>query len=266
MKLSFSTLGCPEWSFSDIVSAAKDMGYDGIEIRGVKNVMDVPRIPEFSPQRAGQTKELLERKGLSIVCLTSACYMNVPEGTQDTVYQAIAYVDTAKDIGVKNIRVLADFSPAPNLPVDEEHTRKTLKTVAEYAAKKDICVLVETNGFYADSHRIKDLAQYAGENVGVIWDINHPYRYFNEQPQDTIKTLGKLIRHVHLKDSKMEDGRVQYTMMGHGDLPIAESVQRLLDAGYDGSFCLEWLKRWEISLEEPGIAFAQYASFMKTLL
>ena len=53
MKLSFSTLGCPEWSFSDIVSAAKDMGYDGIEIRGVKNVMDVPRIPEFSPQRAG---------------------------------------------------------------------------------------------------------------------------------------------------------------------------------------------------------------------
>ena len=35
MKVSFSTLGCPEWSWAEITSMAKDLGFDGIEIRVV---------------------------------------------------------------------------------------------------------------------------------------------------------------------------------------------------------------------------------------
>jgi sugar phosphate isomerase/epimerase len=265
MKISFSTLGCPEWSFSEIVSTAKDLGYDGIEIRGVKKVIDVPRIPQFAPGEVQNTKKLLDSKGLSIVCLTSACCMNVPDGTQDTLYQATAYIDTAKDMGVKYIRVLADFSPQPSLPVDEAHTEEMLKKVAAYGEKCGVGVLVETNGYYADSEKIKKLAEAAGDNVGVLWDIHHPYRYFGETPQKTVKTLGSLIKHVHVKDSVMENGKVCYKMMGYGDIPIEECVKTLLDAGYDGSFCLEWVKRWDISLEESGLAFAQYASFMRSL-
>ena len=67
MKLCFSTLGCPEWSFSDIISTACDLGYDGIEIRGVGNVIDGTRIPEFSPANAEKTKKLLTDKGLSLI-------------------------------------------------------------------------------------------------------------------------------------------------------------------------------------------------------
>jgi len=35
MKLAFSTLGCPDFSWTDIYSMAKDLGYHGIEIRGL---------------------------------------------------------------------------------------------------------------------------------------------------------------------------------------------------------------------------------------
>ena len=35
MKLAFSTLGCPGWMWRDILSAAADLGYDGIEMRGL---------------------------------------------------------------------------------------------------------------------------------------------------------------------------------------------------------------------------------------
>ena len=35
MKISFSTLGCPGFEWSDIYSMAKDFGFDGIEIRGM---------------------------------------------------------------------------------------------------------------------------------------------------------------------------------------------------------------------------------------
>ena len=35
MKISFSTIACPDYSWVDIYSMAKDLGFDGIEIRGM---------------------------------------------------------------------------------------------------------------------------------------------------------------------------------------------------------------------------------------
>lgn len=34
MKIAFSTLGCPDFSWTDIYPMAKDFHFDGIEIRG----------------------------------------------------------------------------------------------------------------------------------------------------------------------------------------------------------------------------------------
>ncbi|HBK67299.1 MAG TPA: sugar phosphate isomerase/epimerase, partial [Firmicutes bacterium] len=35
MKIAFSTLGCPDFSWTDIYSMAKDLGFNGIEVRGL---------------------------------------------------------------------------------------------------------------------------------------------------------------------------------------------------------------------------------------
>ena len=37
MKISFSTLACPDFSWTDIYSMAKDLGFGGIELRGLGN-------------------------------------------------------------------------------------------------------------------------------------------------------------------------------------------------------------------------------------
>ena len=42
MKLAFSTLGCPNWQWREIFATAKDLGVDGIEIRGIENEMYAP--------------------------------------------------------------------------------------------------------------------------------------------------------------------------------------------------------------------------------
>ena len=47
MKIAFSTLGCPGWSWDEIFATAKDMGLDGIEIRGVGNEMFAPKIKAY---------------------------------------------------------------------------------------------------------------------------------------------------------------------------------------------------------------------------
>ena len=43
MKISFSTLACPDFSWTEIYSMAKDVGFNGIEIRGI-GIVDVKNI------------------------------------------------------------------------------------------------------------------------------------------------------------------------------------------------------------------------------
>lgn len=264
MKLCFSTLGCPEWSFADIVSTAKDLGYDGIEVRGVKNELHAPRIKEFTENSAQATKAQLSKTGLEIACLTSACYLNKKEIKDQTIKEAREYIDTAADLGVKYIRVLGDTDPAPKDTVDDEAVRASLAAIAEYGAKKGVMPLIETNGAFADTGRLKNLLQGL-QNVGVIWDIHHPYRFFDESPEKTMENIGTYIRLVHVKDSLNNGGKIKYTMLGYGDIPVKKSVALLKQAGFAGFYSLEWVKRWDLSLEEPGIAFAQYAGYMRAL-
>ena len=77
-----------------------------------------------------------------------------------------------------------------------------------------------------------------------MWDIHHPYRYFGEDPKTTVENLGSYIRHVHAKDSVVENGRIVYKMMGEGDLPVYDMLDALTAIDFDGFVSLEWVKRW----------------------
>ena len=55
MKLCFSTIGCPDWRLQEIVSAAKDLGYDAIEVRGLGGEIYAPAAPEFTTDFDGHS-------------------------------------------------------------------------------------------------------------------------------------------------------------------------------------------------------------------
>ncbi|MBB6736056.1 sugar phosphate isomerase/epimerase, partial [Cohnella sp. CBP 2801] len=67
MKISFSTLACPDWSWERVLAEASRLGYDGIELRIVDGELDLPSSPRFRPERIGETLEQLEAAGL-VVC------------------------------------------------------------------------------------------------------------------------------------------------------------------------------------------------------
>ena len=63
MKFSFSTLGCPCWDWGEILAAARDLNYDGIEIRGVGKELYAPHISCFQKDAlAGTMQRLHELK------------------------------------------------------------------------------------------------------------------------------------------------------------------------------------------------------------
>lgn len=72
MKLGFSTLGCPQWDWAEILGTAKDMGIDGIEIRGVANEIDPMKITIFDEEHLEETRRQLSQSGIEIPMIASS--------------------------------------------------------------------------------------------------------------------------------------------------------------------------------------------------
>ena len=266
IKLAFSTLGCPDWSFDDILSMSKDLGYDAIEIRGIERDMFAPSAKPFLPENIEKTKERLEKLGLEISCLTSGVRLNETYRIESHMADGKAYIDLAQKLGVPYIRVIGDSGPDPtDIPFD--NVAKHLKELADYADGTDVTLLIENNGALAKSDLMLHLLEkVSADNVAVLWDINHPIMNYGESIEETYEKLGKHIQYLHIKDAVKTDDGVKYEMIGHGELPIKEIVSLLKSGGYTGYLSLEWLKRWCTSLAEPGIVFPHYISYMRGLL
>jgi len=260
MKICFSTLGCPEWSFKDIIASAKDFGYEGIEFRGIEGEMYLPKVKEFSEDRINDTKAYLKKTGLEIPCITSGALLY-----KDCMKEVLDYIELASNLGAKCIRVLGDEKPVASVEAKEDAVIASLEKLVPVAEEKGVTLCVETNGIYANSKRLEKLVSRFDGKVGVIWDIHHPYRFFGESPSDTYAKLKDYIKHIHIKDSVMNNGVVKYKMLGEGDIPVREVIAILKENNFNGFISLEWVKRWNMELEEPNIVFARFIDFIKNL-
>lgn len=266
MKISFSTLGCPDWSWEDMLSTAKDIGFDGIEIRGIGNELYAPKAKQFADENIELSKKKLDKIGLEIPCLTSASYLFDKANIDKHMREAQDYIELASKIGTPYVRVLGDAQPQPG-DVDIEFVINNLSELSSKAREKGVKLLIETNGVFADSGVMKAAIQkVASDSVGVLWDVHHPIRFFNEPVDVTYKNLKNYIGFIHIKDSMVMDGVIKYKMMGHGDIPIKSIIRILKENDYSGYLSLEWVKRWCLDLEEPGIVFSHYAGYMKSLI
>ena len=268
MKIAFSTLGCPEWSWNEIYPMAKDLGFDGIEIRGLGNEIHAAHTQPFAPDSLGTTMTALRDIGLAVSCFSSACCVKDLASIQATLAEGYETIDLAKDAVVPFVRILADREPHVEGPVDDDVVIGGLRQLADYAAKAGVTLLVETNGVYADSARLRHLLdRLSHPAVKVLWDIHHPIRFFSETPARTFEVLGPDIAYVHVKDSIRDaQGRIRYRMMGEGDLGVAEALEVLADHGYDGYVSLEWVKRWSGDLEDAAVVFPHFANYMDRFL
>ena len=113
---------------------------------------------------------------------------------------------------------------------------------------------------FTDSPTLLELMRLADSpNVAILWDAHHTF-VGGEQPEDTVAQLGKYIRHTHLKDSVPSGTDRKYVLTGTGEVPVKRQVAALARIGYKGYYSFEWEKRWHPEIEEPEVAFAQYAT------
>jgi len=266
--LAFSTLGCPDWSFQQIVDFAAANGYSGLEIRGIKRQMDLTKCDEFSsPERIKATLSLMKEKGLKFVNLGASANMHFHEGPEieKSITEAKAFIDLAQKINCPFVRVFPNKFPKDRTKDQTIQTvAENLLTLGKYAKERNVTVLLETHGDFSGSDDILKVMKAASHpNIALVWDISNMWTITKESPQEVYKKLKRYIVHTHIKDAKLNGDKLQYSLLGQGDVPIFEAIDILYKDGYKGYYSFEWEKLWHPEIAEPEIALADYPKAMK---
>lgn len=261
--LSFSTLGCPKWSFEKVVECAVENGYQGIEIRGIQDQLDLPKCPEFStPERIAAARRLVEAHQLRIVDLGASAQMHHADNAKRKTQldEAKRFIDLAAQLNCPYIRVFPDDLPKGQ---DENATIDLiingLVELGNYAKGSGVSVLLESHGKIVSSDLLRRIMKGAGHpQVGLAWDVFNMWSVTKEPPKKAYKTLKKFIAHVHIKDATFANGKSEYVLLGQGEVPVKEAVKALSKGGYKGYYSFEWEKRWHPEIEEPEIALPHF--------
>ena len=254
MKLSFSTRGWGDLSWEEMLSAALDMKFTGIE---VYNLYKYPHLTDrggpFHKHKIAATIRQMRDSKLSIPCLDTSVDLSRDENAAETL---TAMLRTAHDLKVPYVVGWASRGDEEG----EATLRRNLDTLLVTAEELGVCLLIKTSGIYADTARLRALLEsYASDFTGALWDMHHPYRDFGESADTTIKNLGTYVKHVHLRDS---DDKDTYNLIGEGNLPVADMMRALSSINYDGFISLEWKPQWMEELQDREIIFPHFVNYM----
>ena len=253
MKLAFSTLGCPEWEVAEIVAAAREWGYDGVELRAVGGSLDLIGRAEFASA---------EFQGVEICCVDTSCVFHSPDASEraEQVEIAIAHAELAVKLGAPLIRVFPDkIQPGGQREETRDWIAASLCEVAS-SMREDVNVGLETHGDFARAECAAEIVMLANHpKVKLIWDVANSVAA-GDVIEHSARVVQPFLAHVHLRDTKPVSGSEHWlpVLAGTGRVSFVEAVAALRDLNYDGFVSFEWEKYWHPEIEEPEVALPDF--------
>lgn len=266
MKLCFSTLACPNWTLPQIIGAAAAHGLDGVDFRGVGTQIDVTRLSLFNEELPA-TLELLARHKIVIPCYQTSVALVSPAADRWEMMldECQRYARLAEKTSTPYIRIFGGGIPK-EMTRDEARSlaQRHLRQLTKVCAQHHCLPLVETHDVWIISDEILELVDgFSPDEVGILWDMEHPWRR-GEAPEQTAQRIRPFLRHIHIKDSIVKEGKMTQCVLGGGELPLPRLLAALRGIDYDGWICLETEKRWHPDASpEPEQSLPQYAAYMK---
>ena len=262
MKLSFSTKGWHNNTFSEFCDIAEDLGFKGIELHNIYNRLFTERDGAFHDYTAAATLRRLYEKKLTIPCIDTICDIADQTQIEKTCQEIEKCLSIAENLHIPNIRLRA---------FNKEDAEKAFETVYSILSKmmpkaeeKAVTLAIETSGIFANTKNLcAMLDRFASDNLGALWNFSAAYFECGEEPEAVIKNLGAYVRHVHFNDAEKTEQGMQFCLAGEGSLPIADLMLALRSVNYDGFISLVWDPAWCEEIDDMEIIFSQFVNYMK---
>jgi sugar phosphate isomerase/epimerase len=239
VKLAFSTLGVPGMPIADVVRLAADNGFHGVELRAHP---EEPVHPDIGTSERVDVVERFKAAGVEILAVAGYARVAGPGDDEPVLDELRTLLALARDLGAPYVRVFPGGGDQPADEADATAARR-LAAAASHAYDLGVRLLLETHDSHrrgADAARVLDKVGH--RSVGAIWDVMHSW-LGREEPAATYAALAPYLGYVQVKDIASPDDTTPLPL-GAGVLPLAESIEQLSRAGWDGWLCWEYEKRW----------------------
>jgi sugar phosphate isomerase/epimerase len=267
MKTSFSTLACPDWSLSRILSIAESSGFDGIELRFVENEDHLWKLPAFLGSGLTSTQQSLADKNLKICCVDTSCRFHFPDRNErmEWIEEGVRMADLAAALEAPGIRIFGDRIQAG---ATRESTRgwiaDSIHDLADRIKNTGVEVWIETHGDFASaSETIAILREANTRNAGVIWDPANCLVESGESPKEGAAAMSANIRHVHVKDLIENGHEWSPVLTGEGVMPLGDLQFALRQIKFEGYVSFEWEKKWHPEIPDADIALPHFSNWFR---
>jgi len=223
-----------ELGYRERFQMALDVGFEGIEIGTIAD-----------PAEAAQIKEAATKTGLVIHSVMNADHWKYPLSSADpaVVAKSVAGMETslrnAKLWGCDSVLLVpAVVNPQTSYQDAWTRSQKVVKErLLPLATELKVVIGMEEvwNKFLLSPLEMaRYVDEFASPYVKAYLDVGN--MLFYGFPQDWIRTLGKRIHRVHIKDFRFDrkNDRIEWKNIGEGDVDWVEVRKALGEVGYDG--------------------------------
>ncbi len=236
----------------EVCRIAKEIGFEVIDFTDHE-----PTHGDLGAQ-AEELRAYCDEIGLEIGAITVGTNFVTDE---NAVADMCRYVDVAVKLGVKVMRfdVCGWLPPEADWKEAVEKIAPKIREVSSYAAKKGIRTCSENHGMvFQEPERMKYLLSTVNDdNYGWLVDIGN-FLCRDVDPATAVSEAVPYIVRAHVKDflyrkaadyDFLPEGAIvitsggnwlRGTILGHGDVAVAECVKTLRKAGYEDTFTLEF--------------------------
>ena len=254
MEIRGNHIGVCSWSLrpaglEDLIEKVHSLGLSHVQLL----VGDLVDLPEAAQDRA---IGLVRDSGLTLTA-TMIGYPGedyasinairrtgglVPDEMWDERRQrTLAAADLSAKFGVTMLTTHIGFIPSPNHR-DYGSLIERIDALAGPLAERGIELLMET-GQESANELLQFVNNLKSKNFGVNFDPANMILYGSGDPIDAIKTLGRRVRHVHVKDAtRSRAPGVEWgseVAFGDGEVPHAAFASALKSIDYAGPLVIE---------------------------
>jgi len=240
MKLGVNRWTMPsDWSLEECFAAAREAGFDCIEI----NIAESGYLtPDTSEEEAARIVRMAASAGIEISSVSTGMGWSHPLTDPDSArrQQATAIIGDqlriARWLGCDTLLCVPGLVTA-EIAYDQAYVRaqERLRSLEPVAAEYRVVIGVENvwNKFLLSPMEMaRFIDELASPWIKAYFDVGNVLAY--GYPQHWIRILGSRIKKVHVKDFRCQIGNIQgFANLLQGDVPWRDVREALTEIGYD---------------------------------
>jgi sugar phosphate isomerase/epimerase len=261
IRIAFSTIACPDYTFAQVADAARRFGYDGVELYALEGQRLTPGILS---DRLDEARHALS--GIPIVSINSWATLSNPNLDERRIqeHQVARTFELANALHSPLVKVFGGEFPADREREEVlAYMAESLWRLAERAGDLGVTLVVETHdGFCRGADLGNLLSRVEHPRIGALWDVHHPYR-MGETPEQTDRLIGGRVAHAHVKDAVRIAGGWRFVPLGEGELPVRAQLACLQARAFSGYVAVDWEKMWHPEIDGPDQALPQHIAVLR---